>query len=98
MRIVCYIFFFFSSRRRHTTCSRDWSSDVCSSDLLAHAPVDLRELGAPDLLGAGAQRGDRGHDLERGAPRLEALRLLADELLGARALGAAQLECLGNDR
>src|SRR6266511_4911730 len=25
--------FFFSSRRRHTTCSRDWSSDVCSSDL-----------------------------------------------------------------
>src|SRR2546429_3394448 len=25
--------FFFSSRRRHTRCSRDWSSDVCSSDL-----------------------------------------------------------------
>src|SRR2546429_9296550 len=29
-------FFFFSSRRRHTRCSRDWSSDVCSSDLLLH--------------------------------------------------------------
>src|SRR5690554_5114475 len=28
------IFFFFSSRRRHTRCGRDWSSDVCSSDLL----------------------------------------------------------------
>src|SRR3989449_11524472 len=28
-----FIFFFFSSRRRHTRCSRDWSSDVCSSDL-----------------------------------------------------------------
>src|SRR2546422_9879215 len=27
------VFFFFSSRRRHTRCSRDWSSDVCSSDL-----------------------------------------------------------------
>src|SRR5205809_7545407 len=27
--------FFFSSRRRHTRCSRDWSSDVCSSDLEA---------------------------------------------------------------
>src|SRR5947199_4541969 len=26
-------FFFFSSRRRHTRCLRDWSSDVCSSDL-----------------------------------------------------------------
>src|SRR6266498_1809185 len=25
--------FFFSSRRRHTRCGRDWSSDVCSSDL-----------------------------------------------------------------
>src|SRR5256884_6481452 len=30
---VSYYFFFFSSRRRHTRCSRDWSSDVCSSDL-----------------------------------------------------------------
>src|SRR2546422_4950479 len=32
--------FFFSSRRRHTRCSRDWSSDVCSSDLSA---LDLAE-------------------------------------------------------
>src|SRR3989449_5404218 len=29
---LCFLFFF-SSRRRHTRCSRDWSSDVCSSDL-----------------------------------------------------------------
>src|SRR3989449_6461994 len=29
------IYFFFASRRRHTRCSRDWSSDVCSSDLSA---------------------------------------------------------------
>src|SRR2546429_4586162 len=28
-----FVVFFFSSRRRHTRCSRDWSSDVCSSDL-----------------------------------------------------------------
>src|SRR5438445_10808068 len=28
------IFFFFSSRRRHTRYWRDWSSDVCSSDLV----------------------------------------------------------------
>src|SRR5690606_40539294 len=28
-----FVFFFFSSRRRHTRFSRDWSSDVCSSDL-----------------------------------------------------------------
>src|SRR5216684_4874768 len=32
-RIEILYFFFFSSRRRHTRCSRDWSSDVCSSDL-----------------------------------------------------------------
>src|SRR5256884_6680015 len=35
MHRVCdgIVVFFFSSRRRHTRCSRDWSSDVCSSDL-----------------------------------------------------------------
>src|SRR5690606_39888892 len=32
--LFCSFFFFFSSRRRHTRFSRDWSSDVCSSDLL----------------------------------------------------------------
>src|SRR5690606_40381300 len=30
------LLFFFSSRRRHTRFSRDWSSDVCSSDLIMH--------------------------------------------------------------
>src|SRR5438067_6162284 len=32
--IYIIFFFFFSSRRRHTRSKRDWSSDVCSSDLL----------------------------------------------------------------
>src|SRR5690606_40169902 len=32
---VLVIIYFFSSRRRHTRFSRDWSSDVCSSDLWA---------------------------------------------------------------
>src|SRR5690606_40765477 len=31
--VFLFFFFFFSSRRRHTRFSRDWSSDVCSSDL-----------------------------------------------------------------
>src|SRR5690554_2255187 len=35
--LLFYFFFFFSSRRRHTRCGRDWSSDVCSSDLGAVA-------------------------------------------------------------
>src|SRR5207253_6398809 len=33
-------FFFFSSRRRHTRWPRDWSSDVCSSDLTLRAVLD----------------------------------------------------------
>src|SRR2546422_4651147 len=40
------VFFFFSSRRRHTRCSRDWSSDVCSSDLVrAACDGSLKRLG-----------------------------------------------------
>src|SRR2546428_8823150 len=36
-----YVGFFFSSRRRHTRSDRDWSSDVCSSDL--NASIDIFE-------------------------------------------------------
>src|SRR6266403_5256842 len=35
--MVVFFFFFFSSRRRHTRSLRDWSSDVCSSDLCCDA-------------------------------------------------------------
>src|SRR5256885_5026320 len=41
-------FFFFSSRRRHTRLQGDWSSDVCSSDLLlGQRAVDLDEPRLP---------------------------------------------------
>src|SRR5215510_15869382 len=50
------MFFFFSSRRRHTRWPRDWSSDVCSSDLgVEHGFQTGRrilgglELGSPEL-------------------------------------------------
>src|SRR5947199_3106049 len=54
---MCW-FFFFSSRRRHTRCLSDWSSDVCSSDLIEkdrgnvmsesqeNGPVDLNDADA----------------------------------------------------
>src|SRR2546427_7238907 len=40
-----HVFFFFSSRRRHTRFDCDWSSDVCSSDLLARPKVRDSEQG-----------------------------------------------------
>src|SRR2546427_6778945 len=56
------LFFFFSSRRRHTRFDCDWSSDVCSSDLVAvgmslifTSPV-VERLGTAQLLGGGAGR------------------------------------------
>src|SRR2546429_7777202 len=44
-----YVIFFFSSRRRHTRCSRDWSSDVCSSDLKVQW---LSKDGRPEFVSA----------------------------------------------
>src|SRR5438445_5189930 len=49
--------FFFSSRRRHTRYWRDWSSDVCSSDLTV----------ARAVRGRGAAVGDPGQRLQREA-------------------------------
>src|SRR5215467_15621911 len=41
------IFFFFSSRRRHTRLQGDWSSDVCSSDLGTTLAVGAPDDGSP---------------------------------------------------
>src|SRR5690554_7131998 len=40
--------FFFSSRRRHTRCGRDWSSDVCSSDLTANSVIGANDRESED--------------------------------------------------
>src|SRR5690606_40280918 len=49
-----FFLFFFSSRRRHTRFSRDWSSDVCSSDLIHAIAVLLGQVPASFRLGGGA--------------------------------------------
>src|SRR5256885_17159241 len=59
------MFFFFSSRRRHTRLQGDWSSDVCSSDLgcaaIPRAPMSLRARGRTAPPAAASYRpGDRG--------------------------------------
>src|SRR2546421_7168557 len=41
------LFFFFSSRRRHTRSDRDWSSDVCSSDLCIRRGLKQYEKPCP---------------------------------------------------
>src|SRR3712207_8410739 len=65
-------FFFFSSRRRHTRYWRDWSSDVCSSDLAGHAgPTDpARASRGAGYRGEGDSRsaGGRPHGLRRRDP------------------------------
>src|SRR5262245_52227908 len=48
-------FFFFSSRRRHTRCLSDWSSDVCSSDLVSRTTPALEALHKAEIDGV-----DRG--------------------------------------
>src|SRR5256885_7492090 len=42
--VYSYVFFFFSSRRRHTRLQGDWSSDVCSSDLLKLSRLGRAEM------------------------------------------------------
>src|SRR5437016_11819098 len=70
--LIVFVFFFFSSRRRHTRLVSDWSSDVCSSDLRAGRASGPPTRGAPDggvsrvprvacigSLGGDPRRGDR---------------------------------------
>src|SRR2546429_4236622 len=52
--------FFFSSRRRHTRCSRDWSSDVCSSDLHGDGAGAARAL-VPEVAPGGGGHGGPVH-------------------------------------
>src|SRR5436309_8565443 len=73
-------YFFFSSRRRHTRFSRDWSSDVCSSDLFPSGIGDGRRfspqcivIGEPEIAAA----------IPPGAQDHPGLALLGDHLPGA---------------
>src|SRR5204862_2847087 len=55
-----FFFFFFSSRRRHTRSLRDWSSDVCSSDLGQGDASALRSPAGRWVLIDGGPRGPQG--------------------------------------
>src|SRR5207253_5804799 len=65
---VCFFFFFFSSRRRHTRWPRDWSSDVCSSDLgiefrrFLGRQARAQRLDRADQGATGLSEGDAGNE------------------------------------
>src|SRR6266536_1624559 len=71
-------FFFFSSRRRHTRSTRDWSSDVCSSDLLLAEPRAIALDVTRDRDALPDDEGELGrchiHDLPRCPARLARVR------------------------
>src|SRR3989442_5244607 len=82
---IVVILFFFSSRRRHTRCGRDWSSDVCSSDLFVeHEASQLceGEFETHDIAVAGCHSG-------REAPYADLV------LLGSRLLRVFEPKNLG---
>src|SRR6267142_6185261 len=60
LRVNCLgFFFFFSSRRRHTRLTCDWSSDVCSSDLSTY-PDDEKNVGWRDVESTAEQIRSKG--------------------------------------
>src|SRR5207253_6324547 len=98
---------FFSSRRRHTRWPRDWSSDVCSSDLLSRARVYvLRPLAVEDLMGLleaalkDAERGLGALELHPQAPALDLIARAADgdarRALNMLELAAGLLDAAGS--
>src|SRR6266568_91816 len=81
------VFFFFSSRRRHTRWNCDWSSDVCSSDLLA---ILVLILGVLAKTGPVASLGLRVDEHIAAHDRTSVLTMLAKA-----ATGAATPETIG---
>src|SRR2546422_9184833 len=68
-------FFFFSSRRRHTRCSRDWSSDVCSSDLDGNEALEF-VFGRGQYAGRNLERMPAVILLDLKLPKLSGLEVL----------------------
>src|SRR5207245_3841108 len=92
--------FFFSSRRRHTRCYRDWSSDVCSSDLPDIQTDDVSKAQEPGagqtvnnlLVDGDAQEIGRASCRERDAASAEDVELEKDGHVSRRAPFPAQEE------
>src|SRR3712207_5289086 len=95
--LPCVCFFFFSSRRRHTRYWRDWSSDVCSSDLFRFRNISPRahELVA-DLLRAGVVPAEVHERINRRGT-IQQLNIVGLSLANARRHGEALVSTVDND-
>src|SRR5438067_10629673 len=87
VRMYFFVCFFFSSRRRHTRSKRDWSSDVCSSDLVADRQRRVFVGAVPHRLGHKQMARCLGECLEDGeiadppgAQRLDQPRAVSREI------------------
>src|SRR2546426_3730707 len=83
----CFVFFFFSSRRRHTRLQGDWSSDVCSSDLVRVEDAH----GAPPTIPF--WRGEAPSRTIELSAEVAAVRAEIDRRLDADAITWLQSEC-----
>src|SRR5260370_4702451 len=92
-------FFFFSSRRRHTRFKCDWSSDVCSSDLVKardDAAIEILDLAPLRNLKAAEREGDAGGHVvsvkRRGVERVGPVGLVDAQAGGPGAVAGIEVE------
>src|SRR5690606_40222823 len=91
--------FFFSSRRRHTRFSRDWSSDVCSSDLAALGLQGVTAIDAdPGASTTGIGRvGDLAEPVTLGELARTVAALLPETATGVRVAGRSEERRVGKE-
>src|SRR6266446_1907396 len=92
-------FFFFSSRRRHTRLQGDWSSDVCSSDLVCMANGPLHRAKLPGIPGIETFKGHAFHTSRwdyayTGGTSEGNLTGLRDKRVGIIGTGATAVQCV----
>src|SRR5690606_40323799 len=85
--VASLLLYFFSSRRRHTRFSRDWSSDVCSSDLVIFY-THLWRIASRVEAGMFQLRG-RANDFHDSSIQVKIWCTVSNQLIGNQEIGRA---------